>query len=355
MPSATRPSGYPHWGVSATNITTPPSTYTTSGWTINEKPPSSYENWLRQLTGNWLQYLDQRAGAGLFGDGSDGDHILDGVTSAPSWAIKAGSVYTLHRDVFANSITVTGTTCRIFTGPWRLFVSSTLTTPGYGKHIFADGGPGVGTSGGFVCGMGGQYSFSGVTPTGTVKTGGEGGRGGISSVGTAGVHTFNAYGGSGGTGGTETLGANAAGMGGRASGINNFQGTPRAYSPAMVGLLAGGGTVIGIQGGGGGGGGSSEGGNAGGGGAGGGVLVVCARTLNIATGTDLSARGGTGANGAGGAGGGGGGGGGVVIAVYENIPTGVGFTGSFSTAGGAPGTGGGGYTGQNGRVFAIQI
>ncbi len=350
MPSATRPSGYPLWGVSATNITTPPSTYTTSGWSINERPPSSYENWLRQLTGQWIQYLDAGRGAGLFGDGSDGDHILDGVTGAPSWATKAGAVYRLSRDTFANSIVMTGASTQIFTGPWRLFVAATLTTPGFGgRHVNCDGPPGAnGSSGGF---------FS--SPTGTLKVGGAGGAGGVSVSGGAGAHVYDSFGGTGGTGGTETVGLNNPGAAGRASGMAAYRGTPRNYGPSTVGYLVGGGGAVAIQGGGGGGGGSSEGGNSGGGGAGGGVLVLCARALAIATGTDLSARGGNGASGTASSAGGGSGGGGVMIVVYEKIPTGIGFTGPVNCAPGTPGgpqSGTlGGTTGVYGTVYAIQI
>lgn len=55
-----QPTKIPIWNTSGTNRTEPLSTEKTSGWTINDQPPSSYFNWLQYYTGAWFTWLSER-------------------------------------------------------------------------------------------------------------------------------------------------------------------------------------------------------------------------------------------------------------------------------------------------------
>src|SRR4051794_17774339 len=69
----------------------------------------------------------QSGGALLFfGNGVDGSVTLDGTVAAPSGISKSGTVYTLTRDFFADSLTLTGATTQLKLGGFRLFVRNTL-------------------------------------------------------------------------------------------------------------------------------------------------------------------------------------------------------------------------------------
>ena len=59
-----QPTKIPIWNTSGTNRTEPLSTEKTSGWTINDQPPSSYFNWLQYFTGAWLTWLNERVTKG---------------------------------------------------------------------------------------------------------------------------------------------------------------------------------------------------------------------------------------------------------------------------------------------------
>jgi hypothetical protein len=54
-----RPTGYPEWCSSggASSIVEPTSTKKGVGWTIAEKPPAGYLNWLDNLQSQWIKYL----------------------------------------------------------------------------------------------------------------------------------------------------------------------------------------------------------------------------------------------------------------------------------------------------------
>jgi len=68
----TRPSEFPDWARIAQNdpisggpnIVDPPSAQKDTGWLYKQKPPSSWFNWLLNLTSNWLRYLDGSFAAG---------------------------------------------------------------------------------------------------------------------------------------------------------------------------------------------------------------------------------------------------------------------------------------------------
>ncbi len=61
MGGPVRPSGFIGWAsTGATNVTEPIDAKKAVGWAVNEAPPSSYENWLKQKTDQWIQYLDWR-------------------------------------------------------------------------------------------------------------------------------------------------------------------------------------------------------------------------------------------------------------------------------------------------------
>ena len=57
-----RPSGYVGWvSTGGTNIAEPLDAKKASGWSVSEKPQSSYLNWVHQKQDQWIQYLDWRS------------------------------------------------------------------------------------------------------------------------------------------------------------------------------------------------------------------------------------------------------------------------------------------------------
>lgn len=294
---------------------------------------------------DYVAYLMRAGGGALFGDGSDGNCVVDGGNTF-SWASKNVSTYTLLRDVQAQNLTVTGANVFVLTNGFRIFTKGTLTT----------------SSGGLISGNGVGRNAN--TTNNTVAMGGNGGISLNGLDGNAGTNTAHSLGGAGGAGGG---GADTnPGAGGVASALTDSLGNARLYSPQTFGhvISAGGGNSVwyAITGGGGGGGGGSHattfsGGN---GGAAGGVLAVAAKTLALANATDLLVGGSFGANGNAGAstGGGGGGGGGVLLLVYRNKNA-VTFSAAANAPGGAGGSGGGagaaGSSGSNGSVIEINL
>src|SRR3954452_21568326 len=65
---------------------------------------------------------------GVFGDGSDGRVNLDGSTDF-GFATRAGSTYTLTREIYAKSLTI-GPGVIVKTVGFRLFVQGALTNDG---------------------------------------------------------------------------------------------------------------------------------------------------------------------------------------------------------------------------------
>lgn len=81
---ATKPVKTPDWNTGGANNTEPNSAKKILGWVVNEKPASSFFNWLQKLTGEWLKYLQDGdfvadAGSTLFGVQGTGDGVGDGV------------------------------------------------------------------------------------------------------------------------------------------------------------------------------------------------------------------------------------------------------------------------------------
>ena len=59
-----KPIRVPEWNTGGSNRTEPPAGNKTSGWALNEEPPSSWFNWLQYYTGAWLFWLDERMADG---------------------------------------------------------------------------------------------------------------------------------------------------------------------------------------------------------------------------------------------------------------------------------------------------
>ena len=53
----TQPTQTPDWNTSGSNRVDPPSGQKSSGWTVNQAPPSSYFNWWMNLVYQWVLYL----------------------------------------------------------------------------------------------------------------------------------------------------------------------------------------------------------------------------------------------------------------------------------------------------------
>jgi len=249
---------------------------------------------------------------GLYGDGSDGAVAFDGTNTYASFASKAGSVYTLIRDVYATTVAVTGS-ATVTTAGFRIFATTSITV-----NVTA----GINANGGSASG---QTAGAAAATTGVTGGGGAGGQGGNSaSAGSNGGNVITAGGGAGGAGGTGNGGANAAGTAGTSTVLTAAEGGLKQfnYPLAMTGRTPSASQIKGGAGGSGGGGGSTSYGGGGGGGAG---VVLIAAPLVTGTGTvnATGGNGGTGGNQNGGGGGGGGGG-------YVFIMTAAALGGSLS-------------------------
>lgn len=295
------------------------------------------------------------SGGGTLGDGSDGAIICDGTTPVP-FATLASNVYTMTRDCYCRSLTVTGASTVLITNGFRVFVNGTLITAAGGK-ISASGANAIGQTGGVAVAVG--------IVLGSVA----GGNGGTSTTGFAGTSTTYGYSGNGSAGGAGSAGAGGAG-GTLIGGVPAVAGSPHLFAANSFGYVVGAGiaggfggniaAMVPLCGGAGGGGGGFGGGNGGGGGAGSGILCIAARNIVLANASDLIAKGGNGAAGVGtNAGGGGGGGGGTLLLVYGSLVVTSGTLGNATNApGGAGGAGTGtgvaGTAGVPGTVFAMQ-
>lgn len=248
------------------------------------------------------------SGLGIYGDGSDGDVSISGGTT------------TLSRDMFYNTLTVTGTGI-LKTARYRVYAKTAIVVEASGS-INDDGNAASG-------------STQGGALTATILGGAQAGRVGGTGAGTAGANITNTFGGAGGAGGAGSGGA--GGAGGTATVPGASFGHIRTVPQVVVGALvyASGQTqyTAGVGGGSGGGNGSA---NGGGGGGGGGNMVLVAKSITN-SGT-ISARGGAGGAGAASNCGGGGGGGGGVILITTGSYTGT----APSVTGGAGGASGGG-------------
>lgn len=352
--------------------------------------------------GSGIQYTAANDGMFTFGDGNDGDAVLDG-SNTYSFMSKSGSDYTLLQDVYFGNLTFSGT-CTLTTGNYRIFGLGTLTMPsgtqilnkgnagGNGGNGTAQNG-GIGSTGGaaiaagyFVAGEAGTNGNQGATgattnASGSASATGQNGTSVSHSLGSSGV--AGVRGGQGGAAGGHQGGvAGAAGSSGTAIAalvrllppwltsflldIDTTGATIKmTQSAAPAGSSSGGGgasdSVSNIGGGGAG---------AGAGGSPGGIVAITFRIINMASGSTISVRGGNGGNGGngangtsggtqaggGGAGAGGqGGNGGTILLVYNSatlsgtLNRDGGTGGTAGSAGSGAGGGGAGQPGTNGN------
>jgi len=290
------------------------------------------------------QTLSNVFDASVYGDGSDGVVVLDGVTNYASqgFTLFTTNLYLQTRDSFTTALTInSGVTLNPI--GFRIFCTGTLTNNG---TISAGGGTGGAT------GTGGTPALTGANNA--LLTGQTGGAGnsGNGSAGTAGAHS---------------MATGAAGAGGHGSGTNTggaaptqvpVTNEPRSVADAirLISQVTGANQAIyGGDGGSGGGGDGTH--NGGGGGGGGGNIVIAARQIT-GTGTISTAGGNGGTPTTGVAGGGGGANGGILVVVSQSVSlnqsTGTAtipsFTGTISTAGGLGGTAIGGGNATNGTA-----
>jgi len=272
----------------------------------------------------------------VYGDGADGAVTFDG-SSAYSFATYSSTIYTLTRDVWATTVSVSsGYT--VITAGYRLFAQNEISN--YGA-IHNNGSSGAGTTAG-AGGLGGFFKAGGAgavgllaasagaagnaqaTPTANTWVGGIGGRGGqgrLNNIGFNGGQITSA---------NVTTPANADGGSKVTSNYVNYltRYVVGATNWQMTPSIGGGGGAKSVTG---------TAATSGGGGGGGGICFVAAP---IITGNGvISANGGSGGNAAGTGGsfgGGGGGGGGVVCVIAKTsaiTPTATGGTGGTSIFG----------------------
>lgn len=307
--------------------------------------------------GTSLQYAVGNAGLNSFGDGSDGTATMDGA-STPTGTTKSGSDYTMTRDVYWTTATMsTGTTLN--PAGYRIFCNTELILNGTAvirRNGVAGGNGGVGTGGtagtaladGYLKGsVAGQAGGAGRLTTSGVGTAGTAGTNTTNSIGNNGV-----AGGAGGSAGGGSQAGGGAGAGSTATAANvklianwhlatlldvGTTGATVKFDNSSGAGSGGGGAYNGADGGAGGGGG-------GGSGSAGGIVAIYSKTITVGASASITANGGNGgaggnANGtpdAGGGGGGGAGNGGQVILVYNSLSN----SGSITATAGTKGSGG---------------
>jgi hypothetical protein len=290
--------------------------------------------------------LETGGGFGVYGDGSDGAIVLDGLSNPYSSFIGTGSqanYYWALRDIYASSITIApGCTLQLAgggTAAYRLFCSGTLTNNS-GYIVTYVNKPSSGATGG-TNDTNGSLLQGANGPSGSTAK----------ATGAAGTSVSGIWG-SGGSYAGGAGGANSAGTAGGAGGnANPPAGMPAGTLPralpqaATMSVTDGTGTTHYFGGGAGGGAGAGDGTNAGGaGGVGGNPLFIAARSI-VNNGAFKAAGGNGGAAAGGNAGGGGGGQGGPVMLITGSL-TG---SGTITTPGGTGGAGAGsGKAGQAG-------
>lgn len=345
---ATRPSSLPRWaetagGTPSSNIADPTSAKKDAGWADSEKPPAGFLNWLQNTVYRWIKYLDESADSGVFGFGTDGALVFDGISNVAGLT-PVGNAYTMDRHLFPTNMTVaTGVT--VNTSGFGIWGTGTLTLAGTAK-IDNSGSDASGHTGGAI-------------PISGIWHGGAGANGGAASTIGGSTTLSNSLGGSGGVGGTSDDAHTGGTVTNTAAGAE--KGAIRLAQSFTSGFLFGsmGCTVPTAGSGGSGGGGGGGGSQGGGGGAGGGLILVMFRTLNFSSSCTVWAKGGAGAAGdAGGgfyAGSGGGGGGGVVLLGYRDT-LGTAPNTRVSVAGGAGGGGSGaGAAGNSGLALILAL
>lgn len=282
-------------------------------------------------------------GFGVYGDGSDGAVVLDGVNTY-SFLGKSGNTYWLLRDTYFSSLTIAaGISLQLGgggTATFRAFCKGTLSIAATAFIITAVNNGSSGATGGS------NLATGSLTPGANGPAGGTG-------VGAAGTNVLGQSGGFAGAGGAS--GGTAGGLNG-VSALTAGYSLPHALPWASLMAAIGGNVSGGLQffpGGASGGAGAGDGTNSGGGGgAGGNPLFLAAQNL-VNNGT-IKATGGNGAQGtAGNVGGGGGGQGGPVMVIYGSY-SGSGAIQSVGGNGGAlRGTGAAGASGGSGWIVQL--
>ncbi|MDD2657820.1 MAG: hypothetical protein PHD04_04160 [Candidatus Pacebacteria bacterium] len=304
------------------------------------------------------------SGNGDFGDGSDGAIAFDGSTAHAGFSSLVGTVYTLTRDVFGTTITLTGTGTIIDTAGYRVYASvGIVRASGNGKFRNNGGSAGDGQdgqSGG--SGTGGTAGTAGAAAPGVTVPSGIAGKAGIAgtgsegnasnggddgTVGTAGdaaTTPHSASGSAGGAGGDSSAYSSFAGGAGGAGGANTKREVKTAIRAETLIVHSGASTVTFIRpapGAGSGGTGAwsigatsqqyATGGSGGSGASGGFILIVARHITDSGTATMFEAIGGDGGDGGdgwcsngtaagiAGSGGGAGGSGGTVLRLYKSL------------------------------------
>lgn len=267
----------------------------------------------------------------LFGDGSHGAAVLDGVATVGFAALTGGNTYTMNRDAFCTTLTINAGQTLIPSG-YKIYCTGTLTNNG---TIRADGVSATTFAGGVN------------TSGGTYRTFEVGGTGGTGNTGAGGAGADGGIGSNSGNGGTGSSGA--AGL--KGAGYAASFGWPREAQGVASGVFNAAGTVVAHKGQAGGGGGGGDGANRGGGGGAGASTIAIFAVAVVNTGT-ISAVGGSGFTPTvGNCGGGGGGAGGQVwlytLSAWTNSGT---TTLTGGAAGAGVGSGGAGVAGAAGTL-----
>ena len=335
------------------------------------------------IGGTTIQYVITNSGIFSYGDGSDGTATCDGSTAVTGMS-RSGSIYTLTRDVYFDSLTInSGVTVK--PDGYRIFVKNTFTVSG---TIERNGGNGTNGSNGITSPFGPAGGAGASQTDGYLIGGASGGAGGAAGAaggagvdGTAGESASNCLGVSGSAGGSGGGGSGATpppGAGGAAGTATaaNVKLIANWHLATLLDISSSGSTVkFTPNGGGGGGGGGSggaggsgvTGGSGGGGGCAGGIIAIYAKVLTISATGSITANGGNGGNGGSGfsasqgaGGGGSGGNGGIIVLVYNSYTN----NGSITVNGGTKGTAGAtslapaaqdGSNGSTGTIYQFQL
>jgi hypothetical protein len=337
---------------------------------------------------------------GSYGDGSDGNVILDGSTTF-GFASLSSNVYTLNRDIFCSALTINATVTLKPNG-FKVYSQSPINVGGIISVNGGNGGAGANgqsTTGPGQAGTGGTGGTKGAgIPSGSIKQPGDGVAGTVGM--TAGITgSPNTKNGANGIAETNCILPNNAANGGDsasgaingATGFTNNKSTgglggtaTRTTKPSSLDIIRSLLNAIGSIGcnptpgsGAGGGGGygnnpgndsSAGGGGGGGSGAPGGIAWLCAPAINILPGGSITSKGGDGGRGGdggtatggisgnwGGGGGGGGapGNGGLILLITPSFTN----QGTITANAGTPGNGGtgasAGQSASNGQIVQI--
>jgi len=287
------------------------------------------------VTLNPVQSTGANSVSGIFGDGSDGSVVLDGIATVP-WATLSNNTYTMTRDAYTASLTV-GPNATLIPFGFKTYCQGSVTNNG---TIRANGANAIDGTGGNA------------SPSGSIGAGKVGGNGDVSNGTAGGQGTFGV--GNGGAGGNGARGTGGAGI----TAVLTANWMLRNVQSILIGSAAYASVVRAISGGSGGSGGGGDGtSKGGGGGAGGGLIVFIARSFTNGASGIISAIGGDGSTAASGNCGGGGGGGGGAILIYtistatNNGTTSVGG----GRGGGGSGSGTNGAAGSSGSVLFVQM